>query len=295
MADQSEVELRSRIMSALTERLADNGGVVTRAELSDFPIGANERRRLIDSSKGIWNPRDLAATLSIVSSQDGPYADEEIEGGLFRYDYRSGSLAGDNTKLRRAAELGLAVILFRKIKTGVFVSNYPVYVLQDDPERRQFVLALDESLRLLRDPLHPTLDERRYAERLVKQRLHQSEFRGRVLMAYDFACAICSLRHPRLLDAAHIIPDSDTLGQAVVPNGLTLCKIHHAAFDANLLGITRDLRVELNGDLLDETDGPMLQHGLKEMHGLRLTIPRKTVDQPDRDRLHWRYQQFRAS
>lgn len=42
----------------------------------------------------------------------------------------------------------------------------------------------------------------------------------------------------RLLDAAHIVSDGhETLGQPIVPNGLPLSKIHHAAFDAHLLGV----------------------------------------------------------
>lgn len=279
-------------MAALSERLVSTDGTLTRAELSDFAVGPAERRRLIDSSRGIWNPRDLRATLAIVSSPNGPYADQELDGGLFRYDYRAGSLAGDNTKLRRAYELSLPLILLRKIAAGVFMPIYPVYVLHDDQDRRQFILALDDSLRLLRDPLNPTADERRYAERMVRQRLHQPEFRARVLRAYEARCAVCSLRHPRLLDAAHIVSDVETLGQAIVPNGLSLCKIHHAAYDANLMGITPDLTVRINDDLLREVDGPMLEHGLKEMHGTVLTTPRRRSDQPDRARLDLRYQLF---
>jgi hypothetical protein len=46
-----------------------------------------------------------------------------------------------------------------------------------------------------------------------------------------------------LLDAAHIVADKDErLGQPVVPNGILLSKIHHAAFDAHLIGIDPDYR-----------------------------------------------------
>ena len=99
----------------------------------------------MDTSKGIWNPRDLVATLSIVSSPDGPYADREVEGGLFHYDYRAGSTEGDNAKLRRAGELALPLILFRKIPGPAYVPVFPLYVVRDDLPRRQFVIAVDES------------------------------------------------------------------------------------------------------------------------------------------------------
>lgn len=74
------------------------------------------------------------------------------------------------------------------------------------------------------------------------------------------------------IDAAHIIPDHDEAGIAAVRNGMSLCKIHHAAYDCNILGIRPDLFVEIRSDLLHEIDGPMLQHGLQERHGQRLMV-----------------------
>lgn len=293
MGESSEAELRELIMHRLADAAARNGGVVTRGQLSAFDIGDGRIRRLVDQSRGIWNPRDLSATLSIVSSPDGPYDDREIAGGLLRYDYRAGSDEGDNSKLRVAAETGVPLILLRKIAAGVYVPIFPVYVVADDRERRQFVIALDESLRFLSDPLHLTEDQRRYAERVVRQRLHQPEFRGRVIRAYRTRCTICSLRHGELLDAAHIVEDSHELGHSVVNNGLSLCKIHHAAFDSKLLGIDPDFTVHLNRQLLEEVDGPMLKHGLQEMHGRRLELPASRNDWPDRDRLSLRWDRFR--
>ena len=63
-----------------------------------------------------------------------------------------------------------------------------------------------------------------------------------------------------MLDAAHIIPDAnEQLGQPVVPNGLPLSKIHHAAFDAYLIGIDPDYRVHVSDRLLEQHDD--LSHG----------------------------------
>ncbi|HSF27179.1 MAG TPA: HNH endonuclease [Actinomycetes bacterium] len=290
----AEEALRQRIMASLAERTAHNGGVISRAELSDFSFAPGERRRLIDTSRGIWNPRDLAATLTIVSSPNGPYDDQEVEGGLFRYDYRAGSDHGDNTKLRRAAELGLPLILLRKIAPGVYVPIFPVYVVSDDPSRKQFLIALDESLRFLRDPLHPTAAERRYAERVVRQRLHQPEFRGRVIRAYETQCAICRLRHGELLDAAHILADADG-GLPVVTNGLAMCKIHHAAYDRDFLSVDRDYTIHIKPSLLEERDGPMLLHGLQEVHGHTIEVPHAKAERPDPTLLDARHRVFLAS
>jgi len=289
-----EEEFRQLVMAAVAERTAANGGVISRVELSALPLANGETRRVIDTSKGIWNPRDLVATLSIVSSSTGPYDDRHVDGGLFHYDYSVGSTKGDNTKLRRAFELGLPLILLSKIETGIYVPVFPTYVVADDTHNRQFILALDESLRFLANPLSPSVAEKRYAERVVRARLHQPEFRARVIRAYRATCTICSLKHPDLLDAAHIIGDSENGGDPVVSNGLSLCKIHHAAYDRNLLGISADYTVHLNRELLDEVDGPMLRHGLQEMHGRSLILPIKPNELPDRERLSVRFEHFRA-
>lgn len=271
--------------------LAANTGTVSRDELSEVSADG-QIWKLVDQSRGIRNPRELAATLTVMSSSDGPYADAELHGDLYRYDYRAGGDAGDNTKLRRALELELPIILLRKIRPKVFVPIFPVYVVSDVRDEQHFLLALDPSMRLLRDPESPSEQERRYIARLTRQRLHQPEFRGRVMLAYGTQCAVCRLKHGRLLDAAHIIGDAEDGGDPVTPNGMSLCKIHHAAYDADLLGISPDLVVHINRDLLEEQDGPMLKHGLQEMNGRELHVPTARRDRPDRHRLEARFRRF---
>jgi putative restriction endonuclease len=107
------------------------------------------------------------------------------------------------------------------------------------------------------------------------------------------ACAVCNLKHSQLLDAAHIISDAQPNGNPVISNGIALCKIHHAAYDRNLMGIRPDYQVVINDELLKEVDGPMLKHGLQEMHGSQIRLPRREPDYPDRTRLDFRFSEFR--
>jgi len=284
-----ELHVRRAAMAYVAKRYTQ-AGVVTRAELEAFTY-SGERLPLIDSSRGIRNPRQLSATLSILSQPKGPYDDVETPDGLLLYAYRAGDPdGGDNRKLRRAAELGLPLILFRGIAPGVFVPVFPVYVVGDNPESRYVEIAVDESLRFLATQ-QPTADSRSYAERLTKMRLHQPVFRARVIRAYEQACTICRLKHVDLLDAAHIIGDAES-GQPVVPNGMAMCKIHHAAYDRGILGVRPDYVVEVRRDVLDEVDGPMLKHGIQEIHGWRINLPRRSVDLPDRALLEQRYNAF---
>ncbi len=78
-------------------------------------------------------------------------------------------------------------------------------------------------------------------------------------------------------------------------DGITLCKLHHAAFDRNLLSIRPDCVVEIRSELLSEIDGPMLQHGLKEMNGAQLVGPRQLASRPDKHGLEGRHEEFQSA
>jgi hypothetical protein len=90
-----------------------------------------------------------------------------------------------------------------------------------------------------------------------------------------------------------IMPDvHEELGQPVVSNGLPMSKIHHAAFDSNLIGIDPDFRIHVSEELLAMNDGPMLEQGIKAMAGRIIRLPNREVDHPDRDRLAQRFELF---
>jgi putative restriction endonuclease len=62
-----------------------------------------------------------------------------------------------------------------------------------------------------------------------------------------------------------------------------------------LIGVRPNLVVEVAQRVLDDTDGPMLRHGLQEMAGAQLLVPHERTAQPDPERLELRYEQFRAA
>jgi len=75
-------------------------------------------------------------------------------------------------------------------------------------------------------------------------------------------------------------PTAIPLGEPVIPNGLALCKLHHAAFDRYLIGVTPDLEVTVRLDVPQEIDGPMLQHGLQGFQGRRIHVRAPTTSSP---------------
>ncbi|MDN4641119.1 HNH endonuclease [Agreia sp. PsM10] len=285
--------IRQDVFRWLDQKIATGASEVTRDELRNYTFGT-ENIPLVDTARGIRNPADFESTLSIMTSIKSPYADSFTSDGFVHYSYQSRE-GGDNKKLRRAFETRAPLLYLHAVRPGGFVPYYPVYVEADDQDQRQFLISLDPSLHFVKDPLNLDSDERSYAEKLVRTRLHQPLFRARVMRAYATTCSICHLKHADLLDAAHIIADSDANGMARVTNGLALCKIHHAAYDRNLLGITPDYEVRINRELLDEIDGPMLRHGLQDMHGQRLTLPKRASERPSRDSLARRFAEFSST
>lgn len=79
------------------------------------------------------------------------------------------------------------------------------------------------------------------------------------------------------------------------PTDSRSAKIHHAAYDGNYLGVRPDFVVEVRKDVIEAKDGPMLLHGLQEMAGIWLTLPRATSARPDPSRLEERYEVFRRA
>jgi putative restriction endonuclease len=236
------------------------------------------------------------AALSVNTSYRSPYPDAPSDSG-FLYAYRSGSIdQADNRALRACAALAVPIVYFFSTRPGWYKPIFPCYVTADDPVARRVTLTPgqmrgpidDQEPELPTDPL-----DRKYTVRTVKVRLHQARFRGRVLPAYRDQCAICHLKEVRLLDAAHIIGDTEVLGDPAINNGLSLCSIHHRAFDEHLIGVSPDYETRVAPRLLADEDGPMLDL-LKMSDRKAIAVPRIGAMRPDRERLAKRFEHFLA-
>jgi putative restriction endonuclease len=300
VAAHSDV-VRAAALEWLRQVTLDGELDVTREQLANDFIFAGERFPLIDRGKGIRKPRGWATALSISTSfpKSGKLAYDDVEGpeGLHRYKLRRDDLGrAENEGLREAMRLKLPLMWFYGVAPTRFRAIFPIYLLDEEPAKSQFVLALTPAQTTVVPGSHLEEAVRRYMVSETKRRLHQPAFASQIMLAYESRCAVCSLAHRRLLDAAHIIPDSQPDGEPVVPNGLALCKIHHAAYDWNILGIRPDYVVEISQAVLDEIDGPMLLHGLQEHNGRPLMkLPSRRRERPDPGRLARRYDQFRVA
>lgn len=302
-------QIRLAAMEQLDLLRDRSGGLVPSARLDEGFEFEGERIGLWSSRMGIWRPKqlnDLGAALTVVTAPrvNGrePVYDDEVaadDRGWFGYRYQGTDPATwTNVAVRRAMELQRPIIYLYGVTKGLYEPIFPVYVTGDDPETLTFTLQADLAIATA-DPASASIvgaaPRREYRTIAVKQRLHQKRFREMVLSAYRGQCAMCHLRHVNLLDAAHIIADRDDRGLPEVPNGLALCKIHHSAYDENILGIAPDLMVHVREDILHEIDGPMLEYGLKGMAGKRIDVPRVVGLKPKSEFLDERYRRFRAA
>jgi putative restriction endonuclease len=260
-----------------------------------FPF-RGERVPFMNRYQGIYRSKVQSgpAALAIQTSAKSPYDDEAVEDG-FLYAYRSGDIdQPDNRALRAAYELQVPIVYLIGTRPGWYKPVFPCFVRADDPTAKMVLVTpgvlagpADEPAPIpLEDPI-----ERRYTVRQTRVRLHQARFRGRVVPAYNDQCAICRLKELRLLDAAHIVSDVEASGEPTVQNGLSLCAIHHRAFDQNLVGVSPEYVVHVSRRLLEDDDGPMLDL-LKGHHQVPLHLPRRGADRPDRERLDVRFARF---
>jgi putative restriction endonuclease len=239
-------------------------------------------------------PQEGPAALSINTSWKSPYDDEAVDDG-FLYAYRAGPIdQADNRALRSAYALAVPIAYFVAQRAGRYQALYPCYVTTDDPVARRVLVTPGRMIGPLDEPEPVAIEdelERKYAVRETRVRLHQGRFRARVLQAYSDTCTICRLKEDRLLDAAHIAGDLEANGEPIIPNGLSLCSIHHRAFDQQLVGVSPDYTVHVSRRLLEEEDGPMLEL-LKGSHTQPIVVPSRAAWKPDRERLAERFDRF---
>jgi len=290
-------EIRITAFNWLAEQVSIHGDVLPRTILSQGFMFKDQRIPLV-SPQGIFRPRLCEYPLTITTSPDGPYDDNFSKEGFLLYRYRGNNyLHRDNVGLRGAMKNDIPLIYLFGVVPGKYLATWPVFIVGDDLQNLTFTVAVDDAALIQADELvvKESDDARRaYITSMVKVRLYQRSFREKVINAYRTQCAFCRLKHLELLDAAHIIPDTVPESRPTVNNGIALCKLHHAAFDSFILGVSPDYIIEVREDVLREHDGPMLQHGLKGLHNQKIILPRKQELWPDRDFVDWRYQKFRS-
>ena len=307
--EELDALVRTQAFAFLDELALRHGQALPRDLLLQGFLFQGQRVPLL-GPQGIFKPAVLPKSLGIplsittappVEGKPRPYEDSVDSSGLIRYRYRgTDPQHHENAGLRKAMWQRTPLIYFFGLMEGRYAAAWPSFIVGDNPGGLTFTVAVDDRRVVTAGAGEVAEDgsagRRAYITTVTQQRLHQASFRERVLAAYQDCCAVCRLRHRELLDAAHILDDKDPQGEPWVSNGLSLCKIHHAAFDKNILGINPDRIISIREDILEEEDGPMLEHGLQDFDGKPLlVVPTSEHLRPNRDFLARRYEAFRRA
>jgi hypothetical protein len=98
---------------------------------------------------------------------------------------------------------------------------------------------------------NPFDKEKKVAKITRESAIRTRGFRQAVIEAYDYKCAFCGMKLNSLTDksweveAAHIVPHSEK-GKDDILNGLSLCHLHHWAFDAGWFALHDDFTIQVS-------------------------------------------------
>lgn len=96
------------------------------------------------------------------------------------------------------------------------------------------------------------IDEKKLTTTITKEiSIRKRGFRQAVIEAYDFKCAVCGMKinSPKKMiwevEAAHIVPHSSK-GKDDILNGISLCHLHHWAFDVGWFSLFDDYTISVS-------------------------------------------------
>lgn len=298
-----DTQIRMAAFAQCSKLMHDWAGAVPWKAIQQGLELAGDRIYLGSTPRGIHRPTQMRrGVLSIKTTKPkrgrtARYDDALTSDGLFVYAFQGDDPGNhDNQALQQSFEDQSPLIYFYGLTPAVYQILFPCYIAAWDPGHLSCTVAVGSQYEL-RDTSTPRVREidRRYSTVEAKVRLHQAEFRELVLTAYRQRCAISGLPIPDLLDAAHILPDRDERGRPEISNGLCLSKLHHTAYDRNLLGIDPDGIIHISDEVLAQSDGPTLEMAIKGFNGAKLRVPRHAEDQPNRDYLAERFEAYKRA
>lgn len=298
-----DIEIRNAAFQRVKELEFIYGDAIPSKAIRDGFDCLGESVLLLNQAQGIFKPKLMSrGPISIKTTipkgnNVNIYNDQLIDSGFYQYSLERGDPHGErNVLLWQAYEDKTPFIYFHAVSPAVYKAMWPCFVQNILPELGYAEIVISaqqhDSENHTQNYTIPSEIESRYAVRETKIRLHQASFREAVLSVYKNRCAVSGMPVPKLLEAAHIIPDRLIGDIQTVSNGIALSRVHHRAYDANLLGIDPDYRVHISEELMIPTGGPLLTKGILEFDGKTLILPKKVNEQPNKDYLARRFEDF---
>ena len=118
--------------------------------------------------------------------------------------------------------------------------------------------------------------------------IRSAGFRKAIMRLYKYTCAVCRLciitmDGESATEAAHIIPFKISQSDDV-RNGISLCKLHHWAFDTGLISLNTTYRIVVSRLIVEQ--GPM-EWRLTKLRGKSILLPEQDQLYPAQNALDW--------
>lgn len=279
------------------------GDAIPRKAIAEGFRYQNEKVLLDNQAVGIFKPRQMfECAISIKTTMrrdgsDGIYNDHRASDGFYKYSLQSGDpLKGNNKYLWASKNANLPFIYFHAVSPGFYTAIWPCFITEIHPEKGYALISegSEQSVQLDKPTFYQIPDpvESQYCVRETKVRMHQASFRQNILQAYSEKCAITGLDNRKLLEAAHIIPDSRHNGAQHVNDGIAMSRLHHRAYDANLMGITPDYKIQLSEEIKSGDYNEFVSSAFLIYEGQKLKLPRNADCRPNQDKLAERFEEF---
>ncbi|MEP7293587.1 MAG: HNH endonuclease [Chloroflexota bacterium] len=151
--------------------------------------------------------------------------------------------------------------IFEEIETPLIVKN-----------------VLDQSVES-KEPPELVAQKRKIALRMTARAIRSQRFKDGIMQIYD-RCAICDFQYDYILDAAHIVPVTDTeYGTDTYANGLGLCPRCHRMFDKGFILVDETGTIHINPHYAEEYQS---QNRAGSLEMLNQTL-RKTIWLPEKE------------
>jgi len=112
-------------------------------------------------------------------------------------------------------------------------------------------------------------------------------FRKKVYTAYRNRCAMCGIQL-ELIEAAHIVPHSHEKGSDEVVNGISLCALHHTAYDRSLIFFDENFNILINEKKMEYLEKVGLDSGIRKFEKLsfdKIQLPENHTLRPNLDNI----------
>jgi putative restriction endonuclease len=160
---------------------------------------------------------------------------------------------------------GQSVLSFQPDYLGFYLENLTKIHLLEDIELIELVEKSDSLNSENQDGEvdfqegHLTITHTRYKR--------DPRFKTIVYNAYDNRCAMCGIQL-ELIEAAHIVPHSHEKGTDEIGNGISLCALHHTAYDKSLIFFDEEFNIIINEKKMEYLEKMGLDSGFRKFRAL---------------------------